>query len=445
MRKKSDIVCKNCGKLFHPKRKESVFCCRECASEYNKVHGVFKKSDEQKAKLSAARKGKTPWNKGIPVSEEQKAKFRESIKRVWTEEKKEEQRQKQKEVWSDKELLEKHSKQAAERMKNNPEIKKKIAESVHEYNVTLTEEEWTRRYLKAQQTKKEHNVNEYISDGEKSIRDYVESLGFKVTKYISGKDNTRFEIDCYIEDKKIGIEYNGIYYHSVNGGNKRKIAYHFNKQRYAKELGIDLIQVWEDQWKNSNDLVKDIIAIRLGIIRSRKLYARQCIVKEIDASTYTDFCLDNHIQGNRPAKVKLGLYYKDELVQIASFGSARNYTSTSKDVYEWEWIRGACLKSTMIIGGTAKLFKYFIETYNPRNVMAYCDWNLFNGTSYERLGFEFIKYTGPDLFFVRNSSKLERIGRNPYANSEHKRLVAEGKLSECHGCGSKKYVWYSEE
>ena len=30
MRKKEDIACLNCVKMFHPARKESKFCCREC-------------------------------------------------------------------------------------------------------------------------------------------------------------------------------------------------------------------------------------------------------------------------------------------------------------------------------------------------------------------------------------------------------------------------------
>ena len=443
MKKKEDIACLNCGKLFHPARKESMFCCRECGIEYNKKNGKYKKTEEIRKKLSEACKGRTAWNKGKKASEESIAKFKETIKGVWTEEKKELQRQKQKDVWSDPVLLEKH-KNTMKESHASEEVRKKTSEKIKAYNAALTEEEWTRRYLKAQETRKKNHTTVYESDGEKSIKEYIESLGFTVTKYVIGKDNTRFEIDCYIADKKIGIEYNGLYFHSVNGGNKRSINYHFNKQTYAKELGIDLIQIWEDQWKNDNELIKDIIAIRLGVIRGRKLYARQCTIKELEAGVYSNFCLENHIQGYRPAKVKLGLYYNNELVQIASFGSSRNYTTASKEIYQWEWIRGACLKGTVIIGGTAKLFKYFVEKYNPDNVLSYCDWNLFNGKTYENLGFELIKYTGPDLFFVRNSSRLERIHRNPYTNKEHKQMVKEGKLHECHGCGSKKFVWYKK-
>ena len=51
MKKKADIKCLNCGKLFHPARKESKFCCRECGIKYNKEHGVMKKTEEQLSKL----------------------------------------------------------------------------------------------------------------------------------------------------------------------------------------------------------------------------------------------------------------------------------------------------------------------------------------------------------------------------------------------------------
>ena len=56
------------------------------------------------------------------------------------------------------------------------------------------------------------------------------------------------EIDIYIPSLKLGIEYNGLYWHSeVNGKDKN---YHFNKLNDCNKQGVNLIQIFEDEWVN---------------------------------------------------------------------------------------------------------------------------------------------------------------------------------------------------
>lgn len=442
MKKKADIACLNCGKLFHPVRKSSIFCCRECGIEYNKTHGKYKKTEEQRKKISEARMGKEPWNKGKKASEEAIAKFKESIKDTWTEEKREKQRIKQKEVWSNPELLEKHSKIMQESHASE-ETRAKTAKAIHEYNLTITDEQWKERYLKAFQTKSE-NGTLFSSKGELEIKEYIESLGFSTDKYVIGKDHNRFELDIYVKEKNLAVEYNGCYYHASNGINHRGKNYHFNKNVIAYKEGIELIQVWEDQWKNQKEIIKDIIAARLGIIRGEKIYARKCEIRDISTADYREFCNKYHVQGYRSASIKLGLYYKNELVQIASFNKARQYSYNSIDKYEYEWVRGCISSNNKVVGGTSKLLKHFIDTYKPNNILCFSDWNLFSGKGYEEAGFQLEGYTGPDKFYITINNRMQRINRSPYAYQQYKQMVNEGKLFECHGCGSKKFVWYNE-
>ena len=54
-------------------------------------------------------------------------------------------------------------------------------------------------------------------------------------------------------------------------------------------------------------------------------------------------------------------------------------------------------------------------------------------------------YTGPDKFYVTVNSALQRINRNPYAYQQYKVMVEQGKLFECYGAGSRKFVWYNEK
>ena len=108
--------------------------------------------------------------------------------------------------------------------------------------------------------------------------------------------------------------------------------------------------------------------------------------------------------------------------------------------YDYEWVRGCPASNNVIIGGTSKLFKYFIKNYNPTSVLCYADWNLFNGNGYKQCGFIFDGYTGPDKFYIQ-AKPILRINRNPYMYKEFKKLVLQKKLWVCYGAGSLRFIW----
>lgn len=294
------------------------------------------------------------------------------------------------------------------------------------------------------------NGTQFISKSEIEVREFVESLGFETEKLIEGAGNSkispRFEIDIYIPEKRIGIEYNGSYYHSINGKREGRItkSYHYTKSMIAKEKDIQLIQVWEDQWKNQQSIVKDILKARLGILSENSIYARKCEVKEINNDQYKSFCEKNHIQGYHKALVKLGLFYNNNLVQIASFSKCRNIGKSKTQQFEWEWIRGCPASNNSVVGGTSKLFSFFVKKYNPESVLCYADWNLFNGQGYEQCNFKLDGFTGPDKFYITVHS-TKRFNRSPAKYREFKQLVVQGKLFECYGAGSMRFVWKKEE
>lgn len=256
-----EVICPTCKKTFKTnKNNAQKYCSAKCVA--NRV-----RTEEEKIKLSESCIGREAWNKGRKCTSEEREKISKASKEFWSREGyKEKMSIIQKKVWSNKNLINKHSETMKE-SSNRPEVKEKIASGLKEYYETIDPTIMTERYLKQMNTKKK-NGTLYESNGERTINEFVKSLGFKPEKFVMGKGSTRFEIDCYIPEKKIGIEYNGIYYHSINGNNKKPRSYHLNKNTFAlTEYGIELIQVWEDQWKNQQEIIKDIIAARLGIIR----------------------------------------------------------------------------------------------------------------------------------------------------------------------------------
>ena len=116
-----------------------------------------------------------------------------------------------------------------------------------------------------------------------------------------------------------------------------------------------------------------------------------------------------------------------------SFSKAR-YSENNKEGNNWEIIRGCPGSNNIVIGGVSKLFKHFVRNYNPDSVFSYCDFNKFNGKSYEELGMKFMGYTGYDLKYIIKDKVYNRQHSN-YKNIKDK---IDARI---YGAGSKKYLW----
>lgn len=68
----------------------------------------------------------------------------------------------------------------------------------------------------------------------------------------------RRHIDIYVPKLNLGIEFNGNYWHSDKNDPTGTTAW---KERRAKDLGILLITIWEDDWKADPDYFREVIRI----------------------------------------------------------------------------------------------------------------------------------------------------------------------------------------
>jgi hypothetical protein len=244
-------------------------------------------------------------------------------------------------------------------------------------------------------------LNENISIKEKELKDYIlhiiDNFNLNNRKIIPP-----YELDIYIPDKNIAIEFNGLYWHSNKYVDKN---YHLNKTELCRKQNIQLLHIFEDEWGHKKDIVKSIINAKLNLINS-KIYARKTEIKEIeDNKIIKDFLEENHIQGFVGSKVKLGLYYNNELVSLMTFGKPRKALGAKSKENEYELLRFCNKLNTNIIGGASKLLKYFIKNYNPKKITTYADRRYSNGNLYKTLGFEFIGETKPNYWYYNNKAK----------------------------------------
>ena len=243
------------------------------------------------------------------------------------------------------------------------------------------------------------------------------------------------ELDIYIPAKKLAIEVNGLFYHSSLNNNIDK-NYHFNKSKMCEDKGIRLIHIYEPEWYNDRDKLESLLRIALGKVKTR-IYARQCEIRQITNKEARPFNEKGHLQNHKQAEVTYGLFYNNKLVQLMSF-SRNKYNRNLKSDTEWSIERGCPGSNNIVVGGVEKLFKHFIQDYNPTKIFSYCDFNKFDGRSYEAIGMKFDGYTGPDKYWIKDG---QMIRRSPNLYQYYKQN-ADGVL---YGSGSKKYIWTKEE
>ncbi|ULA51725.1 hypothetical protein RPN226_gp158 [Escherichia phage vB_EcoM-RPN226] len=223
------------------------------------------------------------------------------------------------------------------------------------------------------------------TSAETEILSFINELGFEAEK--TRQVIAPFELDIYVPEKKLAIEFNGLYWHS-SGSKEQDIIKnnHLKKTEMCEAQGIHLLHIFENEWVDDTkrEIWKSVIRNKLG--KSERIYARKCKVHPVDSRAAKEFCEYNHLQGHVPFQNALGLFYNDELVQLVTFGRGRYQGKT-------ELLRMCTKRGYSVVGGASKLLKdkKFISYANRR-------WSM--GNVYQQIGMKQIGVTPPcDYYF----------------------------------------------
>jgi very-short-patch-repair endonuclease len=271
-------------------------------------------------------------------------------------------------------------------------------------------------------------ISELKSIKEKELFEFIKS---NYTGDIIQSYRDSLEIDIYLPKINLGIEFNGLYYHSNKFKDKN---YHLNKTKYFEERGIRIIHIWEDDWNYKKNIIMSQIKNWLNST-DNKIFARKCEVKEIkDSKIVSKFLNDNHIQGQVASSLKLGLYFKDELVSLMTF----DHYEGRKKMLQNNWnINRFCNKLNYnIIGGASKLFKYFTKNYDVEKVISYSDkdWSL--GELYKTLGFVKKSDSNPDYKYIIEG---KRYHKSKFRKSKTGISESELEIIKIYDCGKIKW------
>lgn len=277
----------------------------------------------------------------------------------------------------------------------------------------------------------EHTGNEYRkfcddhlygfnkSSMEYDLNDFIKTLGISYKLNVNNVING--ELDIFFPDHNFAIEFNGCWWHC----NKFKDnSYHYNKWKECKDKGIQLMFIWEDDWIYKKEIIKNLIKSKLGLYNNR-IYARNCEIKDVSIKDVKEFLNNYHLQGYAIDKVRLGLYYKDKLISIMTFGKSRFKKSNASEI-----IRYCCLPDWQIVGGANKLYSNYKRKYINETIISYADADISIGNLYKKLGMQEVGITENWKWLYRGK-RYNRLNKIRFNHDE---------LLKCYSAGTLKYI-----
>ena len=226
----------------------------------------------------------------------------------------------------------------------------------------------------------------------------------------------RKEIDIYIPNRNIGIEYNGSLWHN---GNNHPRNYHREKTEIANRKGIDLIHIFDYQWLYNFDVVEDIIKHRFGLIET-KIGARKCQIKIVDTEVFNEFIETNSLYHAKPVeKQVVGLICGEELVMGASYIQHGDEV----EILEIQGKIGLCVQ-----GGVSRLLKAIERKTSVSKFVMKFNFTTFSGNTFKKLDWKFGVSLIPRRSWVRykhffyedemTSEVITGFGLKPNASKE---------------------------
>lgn len=247
-----------------------------------------------------------------------------------------------------------------------------------------------------------------------------------------------YELDIYIPQHNLAIEYCGLYWHSEQNGKDK--WYHHNKWKRCKEQGIQLLTIYEDEWQQQQQQVKQKLLSLLNKDQRERVYARKCKIVVVSKKQKQEFFNQHHIQQDGPSSINIGLEYNDELVAVVGFYKQQdkhylNRYATSKQV----------------IGGFSKLLKYFQHNYEWNTLISFADLRWSTGNLYAKTGWTLDDIIPPDYYYSPNGhdryhkfnyrrKNLPKILNHFNPNMSEKQNCDVNNILRLWDCGKLRYV-----
>ena len=237
------------------------------------------------------------------------------------------------------------------------------------------------------------SCTKYSSAYQRNISYLFSVNGIEVVQNTKAILGNRKEIDIYLPKHRVGVEINGIWWHSDV---YKDDNYHLVKTELADIQGVKLIQLFTDEYYYNQSLVESKLLAAVGVF-SHRVDASECTVMPVPPGLRHEFLGRTHLSGDVEGDVALGLFHGLDLVAVM--------TMTRQADNVWELSRLAFELGHQVEGGAQALLERFTQDYSPRTITAAVDRRWSRGNTLLTAGFTHVRTTMPDYQYVMTSNQ----------------------------------------
>ena len=290
----------------------------------------------------------------------------------------------------------------------------------------------------------------FRSDTEREIRGILrvmcKGLNYDIN-YSERRALHGIEIDIFIPQANLGIEYNGSYWHNEF---QKEPKYHLNKTIEAIKHNICLVHLFDYEY--FTDIDKDI-AIRF--LKSRvydqiKINVEDCTIVSLgeDKEKKKKNFLDNNYILRHKTDYSLNwynyaVYHNNDIVGTMSLYRSPYGTSDY-------FINCVCYKPGISVDATERMINKFIRKYNPSSIGAYYDLSKALDNYFKDIkGFKKLCMEDPSVMYVSTGKKhalaqfeVSKIAKeNNVSTEDVVKQLLNNKYYPVYDCGRLYYRW----
>lgn len=240
------------------------------------------------------------------------------------------------------------------------------------------------------------------------------------------------ELDMYIPENKLAVEYDGVFFHS--SAKKDDEFYHLWKTVECEKRGIRLIHILSDEWELKRSLVIDLIRKSLG--KFKLIDSKDCFIKELSKKEEQIFLENSHLLGD----------FKDSLLGISLQYDNNTVMCVSIAKREDNWVIGriAYRRDILVKDGFKLILDYFLSKYLQQGEVLYASIDRRFEDPIDLKENKFIEMSPTNPIPTYTKDFIHRYKESDFQKFDEKTLLSKG-WSKIYDCGRRVFMYKKEE